>query len=213
MRKVPVLALLAAAGFAAAGCTEPFGPDSNALTLEESQLVASELDAIGNLVDGDLASVISIFFAFDEDVAAAAVPVNETLARTRPCPAGGTVTLTGTITGTRDREARSLSTTTSATKTAAACAITNPKNNVTITVNGNPNIAFGSTRNIVNGQLSGIQTTFEKGGFTWSTSDGRSGSCAIDVKTSFDPATRSLTITGTTCQRRVNLTSRGRSRS
>nr|MDQ3388209.1 hypothetical protein [Gemmatimonadota bacterium] len=77
---------------------------------------------------------------------------------------------------------------------------------VTITTNGNPNVALKANHKMVNGALSGLQTQTQKGGFTFSTSDGRSGSCTIDITSTFDPATRTHTLKGTTCGRTVDRT-------
>lgn len=71
--------------------------------------------------------------------------------------------------------------------------------------NGNPDIAFDGKVNIVNGALSGPQTATHKGSFSWARTGG-SGTCDVDLTSTYDPDTRTATVTGTFCGIDVNVT-------
>jgi hypothetical protein len=72
-------------------------------------------------------------------------------------------------------------------------------------VDGNPNIAYTGNLNIVNGAFVGLQTQTHKGGFMWARTTG-SGTCEVDLTSSFDPATRTVTVSGHFCGHVVNVT-------
>ncbi len=136
-------------------------------------------------------------------VAAAPVPINTQFTVTKQCPRGGQVVVAGTNTGTGDRTLHNLSVESVATKTDTNCAF--DTRNGLLTLNGNPNIAYDGTLNIVSGVLSGLQTQTHKGSFNWARTGG-SGTCSVDLTSSFDPATQTVTVTGTFCGRVVNVT-------
>jgi hypothetical protein len=52
----------------------------------------------------------------------------------------------------------------------------------------------------------GLQTTTQRGAFTYSASTGRSGSCTVDITSTFDPEAKTYTRTGTLCGRTVDVT-------
>jgi hypothetical protein len=130
-------------------------------------------------------------------------PINTQFSVTRQCPKGGQVAIAGTITGTGDRVAHNLSVEAVATRTDTNCAF-DTRDGV-LTLNGNPNIAYDAKVNIVAGVLSGLQTQTHKGSFTWARTGG-SGTCDVDLTSSFDPATHTVTVTGTFCGHTVNVT-------
>ncbi len=196
-------------GAALSGCESSLGPDASPLSVEDARLLASEFDAIGNSVIDGMLGGFAPSFSLDAGAGSlasvASEPVTVTFTRTQSCPKGGQVTVAGTTIRDVNRETRSMATETSATKTHARCAVEG-RNGVTITTNGNPNIALKATRKVVSGQPSGLQTSSQKGSFTYSTSDGRSGTCTIDITSTFDPATKTHTIKGTNCGRTVDST-------
>ncbi|HEX2093608.1 MAG TPA: hypothetical protein VHG28_14475 [Longimicrobiaceae bacterium] len=202
------LLTLAAAALVAAGCEKSaVVPEDTTLSAGEAALLADEFDAMTYAVLGGALGLSPSFSAggTEAPAAAAPVPIDVTFNRTHACPRGGSVTMSGTIKGEVDRAARSLTAETNATKTQASCAFPT-RNGGTITVNGNPNIAIRSNQKIVGGAPSGPQTTTQKGGFTWKASDGRSGSCTVDITSTFDPAAKTRTVKGTICGRTVDVT-------
>jgi hypothetical protein len=117
----------------------------------------------------------------------------------RNSPQGGNVVIAGTIIGTGDQATRSLTVDANAMRTDTGCAF--QTDDGVLTLNGNPNIVYKGHLNIVNGMLSGLQTQSHKGSFTWARPGG-SGTCDVDVSSSYDPVTRIATVTGTFCGRR-----------
>jgi hypothetical protein len=85
-----------------------------------------------------------------------------------------------------------------------ACAV-KQRNGVTVTVTGQPHTAIGVTASFNKG-VPGVLTQTQKGAFGWTRSNGRSGTCAIDLTSTFDPATRTATIKGSFCGRPVDDT-------
>lgn len=208
MRGAKLLPGLLILSLALGACESAVGPGGSPLTADDARLLASEMDALGNAaIDGALGAFgISFSLASSGSAGAAVpVPVSRTFTRTHDCPRGGQVTVAGTMTGEGDRETRTLTTETNVVKTHVSCAV-GRRNGVTITTNGDPNIVLKATRKVVAGKPSGPQTLSQKGAFTYATSDGRSGSCAIDVVSTFDPATRTHTLKGVSCGRTVDVT-------
>lgn len=210
VRKSALLALCTAALFTAAcdrGATEP-----QVATLNNND-VAVVADGLDDMAWAILDSgFMSFGFGFGFSVSgtesvhlsSAPVPINTTFTRTSQCPKGGTVTVTATIKGEMDAATRSMTTTTTATKTDNACAFQGK--DAVITVTGDPNLVLTSNRKIVNGTMSGPQTSTQKGGFKWSTSAGKSGTCQVDITSTIDPTAKTRTVTGTMCGKTVNVT-------
>jgi hypothetical protein len=124
--------------------------------------------------------------------------------RTHPCPAGGSVTVTGTVERAIDRVTRSGTLAVNAKRFENACAF-RQRNGVTVTVTGQPHTAITVTQSFDKG-VPGIRTQTQKGAFAWTRSNGRSAACAIDLTSTFDPATHTATIKGTFCGRPVDET-------
>jgi len=192
--------------FTAACGEDGIRPESPSLSAAEADLLASEFDAmVGSVLGGAFGPFFSAAPTGGAALAAVPVPVSQTFSRTVSCPKGGTTTIAGSITGSADRETQTIATETSATKTQAACAHAT-RDGTVITVTGNPNLAIKSTRKVVKGMPSGPQTTTQKGGFTYSTSTGKSGSCAVDITSTFNPDAKTHTVKGTMCGRTIDRT-------
>ncbi len=208
MRRTLFLPLLAAAAVLAAGCDQPATAPDGTLDARESAALAAGLDEVaGAALGGGLAA----FGGFDlapggARPSAAPVPVNVPVERTQPCPKGGSVAVAGTLKGEVDLAARSAALETVATTTHAACAFPGKQGGATLTVTGSPNLALRATVKAVNGVPTGPQVATQKGAFTWSASDGRSGSCSVDVTSTFDPVAMKRTVAGTVCGVDVNVT-------
>ena len=208
MRSKSILAVLAAAALLA-GCEQnATAPSATGLESADAELLAEELDA---LTGAALSAGIGSAVLFSEMPAnAAPLPVDRSFTNSRRCPAGGSVTVAGTTRGELDRAARSLTLETLATRTETACAIpTRRAGGGTLTVTGNPNVAIKANQKVVGGQPVGPQTIAQKGAFTWSASDGRSGSCTVDLVSSVDIAALTYTVKGTMCGRTVDVSKQG----
>src|SRR5437773_1283673 len=191
---------------AIAACSDSTGL-SNGIGQEDANQLAADMDAISTLGTNDVGLGPSFTTIVDVSGSTASASGPTTIENdfkvTKQCPKGGQVVIAGRITGTGDRTTHSLSLETVATRTDTDCAF-ETKHGV-LTVNGNPNIAFDGKLNIVNAALSGLQTATHKGSFTWARTGG-SGTCDVDLSSSYDPATHTATVTGTFCGRTVNVT-------
>jgi len=210
MLKQSSLICSAALLLAVAACSsDSTGVSANIITQADANQLAGDMDNVSTLGTTDLGLGASFNVTVDGSGASAAqatsapVPINTQFTVTRQCPKGGQVAIAGGITGTGDRVAHNLSVEAVATRTDTNCAF-DTRDGV-LTLNGNPNIAYDGKLNIVAGVLSGLQTQTHKGSFTWARTGG-SGTCDVDLTSSFDPATHTVTVTGTFCGHTVNVT-------
>jgi len=201
--------LVCSAGFllAVAACSDSTGVSGTISQADANQLAAN-MDAVSTLGTSDFGLGASFSVSVDgsgssASVAAAPVPINNQFTVTKQCPKGGQVVLAGGIVGTGDRTTHNLTLDANATRTDANCAF--DTSDGVLTVNGNPNIAYTGHLNIVNAALSGLQTQTHKGSFTWARTGG-SGTCDVDLTSSFDPATHTVMVTGSFCGHTVNVT-------
>jgi hypothetical protein len=192
-----VLAAMLALGACDQGVTGPAGSDLNDDDVRALAAQTGEQD--GAFLDGFAAP------SFDRLTAGPSfsTTVTTTFTRTRACPQGGNVTLAGTSTQTSDPATHSGSNVFSATRTENACAFSTDRG--TITINGNPNTQLSSTQCWSNG-VRGVRTATKVGSFTWTRSNGRSGTCNVNVTATWTPATQTLHVVGTICNRTVDVT-------
>ena len=195
---------------AVAACSsDSTGVSANIITQADANQLAGDMDAVSTLGTTDFGLGASFNVNVDGSGASAAqttlapFPINTQFTVTKQCPKGGQVAIAGSITGTGDRVAHNLSAEAVATRTDTNCAF-DTRDGV-LTLNGNPNIAYDGKLNIVAGVLSGLQTQTHKGSFTWARTGG-SGTCDVDLASSYDPATHTVTVTGTFCGHTVNVT-------
>lgn len=196
----------AALVLAVAACSDSTGV--NAITQADANQLAADMDAVATFSPTDFGQAASFSVSVDPSGASASVasapfPINTQFTVTKQCPRGGQVAIAGAVVGTGDRTAHNLTLDANATRTDTDCAF-DTRNGV-LTLNGNPNVAYTGHLNIVNAALSGVQTQTHKGSFKWARTGG-SGTCDVDVTSSFDPATHTVTITGTFCGIAVNVT-------
>jgi hypothetical protein len=210
MLKQSSLVCSAALLLAVAACSsDSTGVSANIITQADANQLAGDMDAVSTLGTTDFGLGASFNLNVDGSGTSAAqttsapFPINTQFSITKQCPKGGQVAIAGSITGTGDRVAHNLSVEAVATRTDTNCAF-DTRDGV-LTLNGNPNIAYDAKVNIVAGVLSGLQTQTHKGSFTWARTGG-SGTCDVDITSSFDPATHTVTVTGTFCGRTVNVT-------
>jgi hypothetical protein len=192
---------------AIAACDQSTGLSGGISQADANQL-AADMDAVSTLGTSDFGLGPSFSLSTDgsgsaTSVVAVPITINNQFTVTKQCPQGGQVVIAGTTTGTGDRTTHSLTLETNATRTDTNCAF--QTRDGVLTLNGNPNIAYKGNLNIVNGALSGLQTQTHKGSFTWARV-GASGTCDVDLSSSFDPATHTVTVTGSFCGHTVNVT-------
>jgi hypothetical protein len=206
MIKQSYLVCGAALLFAASACSDSTGV-SGGLSQADATQLAADLDASSSLGTGDVGLGATFNIVTDGSGAAASVstpfPINNQFSVTKQCPRGGQVVIAGGIVGTGDRATHSLTLDANATRTDTDCAFDTRDGVLTLT--GNPNIAYTGHLNIVDGQPSGLQTQTHKGSFNWSRTGG-SGTCDVDITSSYDPATHTATISGSFCGHQINVT-------
>jgi hypothetical protein len=189
-----------------AACESSTGLPTEFTQADAIQL-AADMDAVATLGQSDMgiSPSFSMSVGTGEAAASVAVPVtvNNSFSVTKECPRGGQVALAGTVVGTGDRETHSLTLDSDATRTDSDCAFMTRHG--VLTLDGNPNITYEGHLNIVNGALVGIQSQTHQGSFTWLRGGG-SGTCDVNITSSFDPATNTATVVGTFCGFNVNAT-------
>ena len=201
------LACASACMLAIAACSDSTGLAGGVSQADANQL-AADMDAVASLgtLEFGLGPTFSVGVPENSAqalVASVPVAINNQFSATRNCPQGGEVTLAGGVVGTGDRTTHNLTLDATATRTDANCAF-NTRDGV-LTVNGNPNLSYSGHLNIVNGVLTGLQTQTHKGSFTWSRTGG-SGTCDVDITSSYDPGTKTATVFGAFCGHIVNVT-------
>ncbi len=203
-RSIPAT-LAALAALAATACDQsPAGVDPGGLSAADAAALAPEYDQLGDVMfEGHGAPSYSA--SADAAPSFAAQTATTTFTRTRTCPGGGGVTVAGTVVNTWDREARTASHDYGATRTEDDCVLPARRGEGTLTIDGNPNTAITSHWSIASG-VPGVRTRTAKGSFTWTRSTGQSGTCTVDLTSTWDPAARTYTLEGTFCNHTVALT-------
>ena len=178
------------------------------LTCSAALLLAAAACGSSTDVSTTLSSSAAAQLAADMDnsssLAAAGVSFatgTNTFSVTKQCPQGGHIALAGTVVATGDQTAQNLVVDATANRTDTGCAFDTDDGVVTL----NGSIDYTAHVNIVNGLLSGLQTQTHKGSFTWARPGG-SGSCDVDLSSSWNPATTTVTVTGMFCGNNVNVT-------
>ncbi len=193
LRKLPVFALAALAA-----CDDATAPGADRLTMDEIADLSTAMVEADFTMTGDLGASDQIGTA---EVSTADAPITATteFTHTRTCPVGGRIVVEGIRERTFDRETRSGTMDFSLTKTHENCART--VRNVTITLNGAPNVQVDAHHAWQNGAPVGLQTLSMVGAIDWATDDGREGTCTIDIQATFDPELRTRTVFGQACDR------------
>jgi len=194
----PFSALALAAALALAGCdgaTEP--DDREVVTPEDAGAMAA--------------------FVFDLDAfAVGAAALGSTAGarsfnRTAPCPAGGTASMSGSSETSTDAATKVVSTKWTHTQTHTACAFTFTRGDksVTTVIDGKVTAAGSSSFKLpeTRGGLPTLLTwSSTKVGSTTTKVGDKSSTCAVDIKETYDAATKKFTITGTMCGKQINVT-------
>jgi hypothetical protein len=197
----PRLLLLAALLLGAAGCDR-----STTLPVGETPITRAEMELLAPAFDEFSAGIADAQVAgswLGDDALAADGRMESSFDGVRRCPAGGEVRYTGTVRRDFDARSRSMTLRMRATKTAADCAFARREGG-TLTIDGNPNIAVEVSRHLVERRPSGPQTATHRGSFRWMRGTGESGSCTVDLVSTFDPASRTHTVQGSFCGHTVD---------
>ena len=205
--KIRSLTMLLVAAVALPACDDVVGTNGSLSNLEIDEIadamITTSFEATGEVASAD-ASVVSA----DSELLLAYGPITShtEFTHTRSCVLGGQRVLEGTRDREWDRETRTGFSDLSLTKTHEDCARPARNGDVTITLNGAPNVQVEAHHQWANGRRSGLQTLSMDGAIDWLTSDDRSGTCTIDVDVTFDPDTHTRTAVGTVCDRSFERT-------
>jgi len=192
-RRIAAFVLAAGASACSGDSTAPRG----GLTQREATALALQLSGVASAASG---GTVAPAIAVPQASAAFAVvpsPINLGMQTTVPCPKGGSAKVSVTIAGTIDQATQSLTADVTGSFVPTACAVT--ADAVTLTLSGPPGLNTATHVSVVNGQPIGLQTLSVTGGFTWASSDGRTGSCTVDYKATADAASNKATLAGTVC--------------
>lgn len=179
-----------AATFAACGDDGPTGVQGDPLSQEEVQAVFAALSGAFSQVGVPSASP-----AMDGVPSPSMAPqaVNETFDLTSDCEVSGNVAAVGAVSGTVDDETFDSDLEYQLTITPNACTVSNQEN--TLVVDGSPSVAismdmqFSETVFAVSGTYTG--------GLSYTTSDGRAGSCSINLN--FNINANGQSVSGQVC--------------
>jgi hypothetical protein len=190
--------LFAVATLAVAACSDSTAPDSGRLSREEAIMIAGAVTSSAQTTTSAQArpagdAIASEPHNFEHD-----------LETSHPCPRGGTMNLTYRATGMVDPEAGSFEIDVSGTQRPAACAYDHQA--VTFTVTGAPSLTFEAHLGVTNHQPSEPFTVEVNGGFRWTASDGRSGTCTIEYSEVTDFVAKRRTVDGSVCGHTVKET-------
>jgi hypothetical protein len=182
LRSLAAASILAAV----AGCSGISGPGGDQLTPEEAQFLANQMAAasLEGLSEG-MGSMPAPPSGPPDDgfPGNGVISWNRSFEITRECPAGGTMTVAGETHGEIDRETRSGTITSSHRLNLLECA--HQRDSITITVTTDPPITMEGTITFAQGERATGEFT-KSGVFFWEASDGRSGSCEVNLTVTWD---------------------------
>ncbi len=201
MQRRTVLPALMALALAACDSDSPTVGAGASLTQDEAMELASAWDEVGAGVMDGYGGPSQALLPGGPAEATATIQFTST----RACPSGGTATLQGSREVQRDGQG-SGSVQFAATRTDAACAFPARRGAGTTTVTGTPGVRLTSQQAWTAGQP-GTRTSTQRGSFGWTRSEtGASGSCTVDLTSTWNPAMRTYTLNGTFCGRTVSVT-------
>ena len=177
------------------------GPKGTLSSTESAELAMQ----LSSTVQGSAAtSAASSMMRLPAGLNLSAAPVSLSLDTTVPCPLGGQTHLTLTVNGTVDQAAQTATLDLTGTNAPQECGY--HLKHVDVVVTGNPNLTQSAHVAVDHGAPVGAQTFTSNGGFNWSTSDGRSGSCSLEYSATADYSSNTVTVHGTVCGTTVDYT-------
>ena len=178
--------------------TSPHGT----LSADESAALAMQM---ASTVQGSAAtSAASSMSRHIDGLNLASAPVSLNLDTTVPCPLGGDTHLTLAVSGTVDQTAQTATLDLTGTNAPHECGY--HVKQVDVHVTGNPSLTQTAHVAVDHGQPVGTQSFTAGGGFTWSTNDGRSGSCTIAYTASANYSTNTVNVHGSVCGTTIDYT-------
>ncbi len=198
MKRSIIIALALAPALAACS-DDAVGPTGDQLSREEAAFIAAEV-----LANGEMSMDVPEGFVGDVQVDKVPFTAARDLVITHSCPAGGQVTLRWSADIDLDPDAGDLTIDVEGSQEHDACGFT--RQAITYVINGDPGISVTAHVEIENHQPVGEHTLNVEGGFRWSSSDDRSGTCPINVEAITNFATRTRTVEGSVCGHTISET-------
>lgn len=196
------IVVLLGAGLVLGACSDTSGPTGDRLTQAEALQLAAQVMASS---EGAASGSLEVSAA-PSGTAEAGPPVNFTQEHesTHPCQSGGELAVQFVLNGTYDEETSSLQADLTGSHVHNDCSF--PQNGLTLTLNGQPSIGFAVSIGAANGMPSQPFTFSLDGAFAWEMSDGRSGTCSLDLSAVTDFAAQQRTVQGSVCGHTINDT-------
>jgi hypothetical protein len=195
---LPLLGLMLAA------CDESTAPGSQQLSADEAAALAVALDNSSSTAVDPAADAEGpeLLLAPSEGAARAVTTRTDEFDFDLPCPRGGASNLSGEHVLVIDTDEGFITVDVTAAKGHEACAF-RTNEGVDITVDGT--VSFVAQRELREGLASASQT--HSGSLDYVTSDGKEGTCAIDITTEFSltPGEASRAIFGSVCGHEVDV--------
>jgi hypothetical protein len=183
---------------AAAACSDATGTSTgDALTPQERAWLATTLGAQTGAAAGARTSSLAADVAA-RSAAGVPAPFQFSLDATVPCPMGGSTKVTAAMRGTLDEGTRSVTADLEGSLAPAGCVVRSDEG-ISFTLTGTPGLASEAHVVFTNGQPTGEHTASLDGAFSWSASDGRSGSCTVDYTAKANHTTNQATLNGSFC--------------
>jgi hypothetical protein len=185
--------------FGVAACNDDSTmPDQSSLSREEALMIAAGVTGNVETASANPATSTQSGVYFDPTT------LTQQLEASAPCPQGGTATLRWDATLVVDPDAHTIELDVTGSHTPDSCAYNH--RGVTITIDGNPQLDFDAHLAVANNVPSEPYTANINGAFTWSTSDGRSGSCTVTYEEVTDFAAHERTREGSVCGHSIRET-------
>lgn len=198
------LLILPFIGLTAVACDDSTSPESQQLTASEAAALALALDnssssAVEPAADANGPSLSQVPL---NEPAVALTSRTDAFNLELPCPRGGTATLSGEHVLVIDTDEGFVTVDVTASRDHDGCGF-RTKEGVDITVDGT--LEFVAERELRAGLVSASQS--HTGSLDYTTSDGKQGTCVIDISTAFTliPGEATRTILGSVCGHSVDV--------
>jgi len=201
---VRTLAGAAALVSLAVACSDSTGTSGDRLTQAEAAFLATSLGAQSSAAAATRASSTSLASGASAS-AAVPSPFEFSLETTVPCPLGGNSKVSAAMRGSIDAAGRTLTADLSGSLEPASCVLRS-KEGVSFTITGAPGLESDAHVAFTDGQPTGEHTASLEGGFSWSASDGRSGTCDVDYRATANYTSNQATVNGDFCGSTVTYT-------
>ena len=198
--RTPIAAFLVLA-LTVSACSDSTGPEGDRLDRAEALQLAAQV-----LASSEGAAAASMSTSVADVPEGAAAPTEFTIEHesTHPCPSAGQVAVDFVLNGSFDEETKALQAELAGSQVHTGCAF--PHDGATLTVSGEPSVAFAASVGAVDGVPSQPFTFSLDGVLRWGSSDGRSGLCELSLAAVTDFAAQQRTVQGAICGHTIDQT-------